>query len=392
MPSLLDVGNIFNTLREVDLNGIREQAEEPLRVLVLGNQGVGKSTLIARLLEGLRPDLPAGQLPSVGELKLDQRIPLEGINLVILMLDATQPVHAREREVFEYLARYQVPTVVCYNKADLAQDTQAVLNEAMTWSPSEVVAIAAPDRASLLRALAPALLRLFRGREVRLARRLPMLRELVCRKLIDDASMTNATYSVGTGLAALVPALDIPVNVGDMVMLTKNQAIMAYKIALAIGLDSDWRKTIPELAAVVGGGFLWRQLGRGLVGLIPVWGIVPKVGISYAGTFATGQAVYQWCVHGEKLNPAALKQLYADALERGKQLGRSLLERRKQTLSGKGEGKGGGKPWWKLSRPRWPALPQPKPASQCAQCGAKLPKGAQFCPSCGAAAPPPGSP
>lgn len=394
MPNLLDVGNIFTTMREVDLNAIRDQAEEPLRVLVLGNEGVGKSTLIAQLLDGLRPELPLGQLPTVGESRLDQRISLEGISLVLLMLDATQPVHSREREVFDHLVRYQVPTVVCYNKADLTDNPQAVLTEAMTWSPAEVIAIAATDRSSLARALAPAVLRLFRGREVKLARHLPIMREAVCRKLIDDACLTNAVYSVGTGLAEIIPALDVPLNVGDMIVLTKNQAIMAYKIALAVGLESDWRKTVPELAAVVGSGFVWRQLGRELVGLIPVWGIVPKIGVAYAGTFASGQAIYQWCVHGEKLSGTALKKMYGDALERGKQLGRSLLERRKQaplSSSGRGDwqsqsGGEGKKPWWRrLSRPRWLALP--KPALRCTRCGKKLPGGAQFCPSCGAATP-----
>jgi uncharacterized protein (DUF697 family) len=389
MPNLLDVGNIFTTMREVDLNAIRDQAEEPLRVLVLGSAGVGKSTLIAQLLDGLRPDLPLGQLPTVGESRLDQRISLEGIGLVLLALDATQPVHSREREVFDHLVRYQVPTVVCYNKADLADNPQAVLNEAMTWSPAEVIAIAATDRSSLARALTPAVLRLFRGREVRLARRLPIMREAVCRKLIDDTCLANAVYSVGTGLAEIIPALDVPLNVGDMVVLTKNQAIMAYKIALAVGLESDWRKTVPELAAVIGSGFVWRQLGRGLVGLVPVWGIVPKVGVAYAGTFATGQAIYQWCVHGEKLSGAALKKLYGDALERGKQLGRSLVERRKKqsletAASEEQDEKGQRKPWWRrLSWPRWLALP--KPAPRCIQCGKKLPRNAQFCPSCGAA-------
>ncbi len=362
MPNLLDVGNMFNTLREVDLNAIRDQAEEPLRVLVIGNEGAGKSTLIAQLLHGLRPDLPQGQLPLVGESRLDQRISLDGIGLVLLMLDSTQPLHPRERQVFEHLAQYQVPSIVCYNKADLAENTQAVLNEAMTWSTAEVVAIAAPDRASLLRALVPAMLRLFRGREVQLARRLPLLRETVCRKLIDDTCLTNAAYSVGTGLAEIIPVLDVPLTVGDMVVLTKNQALMAYKIALAMGLESDWRQTIPELAAVVGGGFLWRQIGRGLVGLIPVWGIVPKVGVAYAGTYVSGQAVYQWCVYGEKLNPAALKKLYAEALERGKQLGRSLIERRKKSPESPA-GELALAPPGDKQEPRqsirWPTLPKP---------------------------------
>jgi hypothetical protein len=105
----------------------------------------------------------------------------------------------------------------------------------------------------------------------------------------------------------------------------------------------------------VGGGFVWRQIGRGLIGLVPVWGIVPKVGIAYAGTFATGQAIYRWCAYGEKLSAAALNKLYSEATERGKQLAQSLLELRKKPPE---QVPGESKPRWKLAWPRLPALPK----------------------------------
>jgi len=107
--------------------------------------------------------------------------------------------------------------------------------------------------------------------------------------------------------------------------LTKNQALMAYKIALSLDLPSDWRETIPKLATVVGGGFLWRLIARQLVGLVPAFGIVPKVAVSYAGTYAVGQAVYQWCVNGERVNPKLLRGIFAQALERGREEASILL-------------------------------------------------------------------
>jgi hypothetical protein len=82
------------------------------------------------------------------------------------------------------------------------------------------------------------------------------------------------------------------------------------------------------MAAVVGTAFLWRQLARSLVGLIPVAGIVPKIVISYAGTYAIGQAIYQWCVNGEKLSPESLKQLYSEAIDRGGKVATLLMEKR----------------------------------------------------------------
>jgi guanylate kinase len=41
-----------------------------------------------------------------------------------------------------------------------------------------------------------------------------------------------------------------------------------------------------------------------------------------------GEAVYQWCANGEKLNPEELKVLYAEALKRGSEVARVLIAKR----------------------------------------------------------------
>jgi len=366
MPNLPDLAGGFKTLREMDLNAIREQAESPLHIAVVGEAGVGKSTLIGQLLVGPRQHEPPG-VPPVTEHRLDENVLFQPYSSVLLMVDATQAEHPRERQFIDKLSAHRTPVVVCYNKSDLVENPQTVLNEAMRWSGAEVVAIAAPDRNSLLRGLAPAMLRAHRGREVLLARRLPMLREPVSHKLIDDTSFINGAYSLTTGLAEINPVLDIPLNVADMAVLTKNQALMAYKIALAMGLPSDWRETIPKLATVVGSAFLWRQLARELIGLIPAYGIIPKIAVSYAGTYAVGQAIYQWCVNGEKLKPETLKALYTEALGRGREAARSLVAKRQAA---------------RLEAPKR-RLGLFAPALTCPACGKKLPKGAAFCAFCG---------
>jgi uncharacterized protein (DUF697 family) len=194
-----------------------------------------------------------------------------------------------------------------------------------------------------------------------------MLREPVCRKLIDDTCFINGAYSLTTGLAEINVVLDLPLNMADIVVLTKNQALMAYKIALAMGLPSDWRETVPKLATVVGGAFLWRQLTRQLIGLIPAYGIIPKVAVSYAGTYAVGQAIYQWCANGEKLKPETFKSLYTEALERGREAARSLVAKRNA----------------KQIEPSTKRRGLFAPSLVCPECGKKAPKGATFCAFCG---------
>jgi hypothetical protein len=137
-----------------------------------------------------------------------------------------------------------------------------------------------------------------------------------------------------------------------------------------MGLPSDWRETIPKLATVVGSAFLWRQLARQLVGLIPAYGIVPKIAVAYAGTYAVGQAIYQWCAQGERLKPEALKALYTEALVRGREAAQSLLAKRKAAQP-------------KALEEHKPRRALFAPAPKCPACGKKLPKGATFCAFCG---------
>jgi uncharacterized protein (DUF697 family) len=92
-----------------------------------------------------------------------------------------------------------------------------------------------------------------------------------------------------------------------LVVLTKNQLVMSYRIALASGKKGTPRDLVGEVLGVIGGGFLFRQGARQLVGLIPVAGIVPKVAVAYAGTLAIGKAVVTWAAYGTTLEPGAIK-------------------------------------------------------------------------------------
>lgn len=164
-----------------------------------------------------------------------------------------------------------------------------------------------------------------------LARHLGVFRPAVIRRLIDDTSRTNALYSASTGVAEIVPVLNLPLNLADMVILSKNQLVMAYKIALAAGREGKPQELITELVGVLGGGLLFRQVARGLVGLIPVWGIVPKVAVAYAGTFVIGSAAALWALEGRTPGADDLRGLYRESLARGRALATQIAPRRRGT-------------------------------------------------------------
>jgi uncharacterized protein (DUF697 family) len=218
------------------------------------------------------------------------------------------------------LAAAGVPTVMLLEVAAGAMDAITRDGEAAR------VVLSAPDAdASLfetLMAVVPPIAR------VSLARQLPGLRRAAFDAITDETARANAAYALTMGLAESVPLLGAPLNLADMVVLTKNQLIMGYRIALAAGKQGAPRELVGELVSVIGGGFLFRQLGRQLVGLMPVIGVVPKVAVAYAGTLAIARAVVVWATEGHRLGPAALKRVYQDAWGRARAVAQSLVRRR----------------------------------------------------------------
>ena len=159
------------------------------------------------------------------------------------------------------------------------------------------------------------------------ARRLPGLRTVVAREMINSVSFTNATYALASGLPEQVPILSVPFVAADMLVLTKNQAVLVYRLALAYGAPPDFQARIREVLPVIGGAFLWRQAARSLIGLIPIWGLLPKIAVAYAGTYTTGIAAWRWYESGELVSTDQLRRISADAIAIGRTRAAELIER-----------------------------------------------------------------
>jgi uncharacterized protein (DUF697 family) len=102
---------------------------------------------------------------------------------------------------------------------------------------------------------------------------------------------------------------------------------MVYKLGLVLGLSTHWQDHLTAFGGTIGAGFVWRTLARQLVGLIPGLGILPKVAIAYAGTYAIGRAALEWYNTGRQVNRQDMERFFREALERGKALARTLAER-----------------------------------------------------------------
>ncbi len=366
MAGWRDLGNIWTTFRELDVRPIREEAERPCVLAFVGADGAGKTTLISALRHDARSHEKVIS-PTI-EVDLEAGERLGAADLTVLVLDATAGGYEREAKLYAAWKNDRRKVVILYNKMDAVRDSSTLGTTLLPWTGAPIAFGSAVDPDSLATEFIPRVLEALPEQHLSLARRYPLFRIAVARALINDTSFANASYALGTGLAEVIPALDIPFNVADVIVLTKNQALMVYKLGLSLGLSPRWQDHVTQLGGVVGASFLWRQVARQLVGLIPVWGLVPKVAVAYAGTYAVGQAVIYWYQTGQKLSGRGMRQLYSDALAHGRQVAAALLERAPRPV---------------LPRVALPARSQVTAGRICAACGSENPPGARFCAYCG---------
>jgi uncharacterized protein (DUF697 family) len=418
MPGIKDVANLWDNVREIDLRPLRDAALRGVRIAIVGQEETGRYALADQMRHD--PAQPQAETDSpLLILDLEEaRASAERLyttDLIILSLHALSENDSRERLLAKDWADAgkKVLVVITRVEAGNAPGRASVSSMNRTFGISldywlnlgdcRVVIGRLDDPDFLSRDFVPAVLELLPQDNLALGRQFPLFRVPVAHQLINETCFSNAVYSLSTGLAEVVPVLGLPLNVADMVVLTKSQAFLVYKLGLALGLSTRWQDYVNEFGGVLGGGFLWRQVARSLVGLIPAWGVIPKVAVAYSGTYVVGHAVLRWYLTGRHVSKDQLSLLYGEAFERGKLVARNLRERMPQ-LHLKS----------RLPRPRLPgrrkapaALPAGDPGAQaapavsgpqislpgvadpdgrrCPVCGKDSAADASFCQYCGAA-------
>lgn len=321
MPLLsgsLKLNNLWRVIREIDLQAIRQQALSPFDLLV-----IAEPALAARLRGLLSPGGEAAPHAFVRTASAAEAIGATTPNAAIV-LTAALPLDSATESAVHALRRARVPVAVAHVTGGMDIEVPYVAGHVAV---RDVDARGAEIVANALLAVVPDEQRLA------FAHQLPPFRAPYYELAIDETARANATYSLTTGLAETVPVLTAPLNLGDMIVLTKNQLLMSYRLVLASGRDGEPKKLITELLGVLGGGLLFRQLARQLVGLIPVVGLVPKVAVAYGGTWAIGRAVVLWVSEGREVTEDVVRSLGAEGLERGRAVAKDLVAR---TRSGAG--------------------------------------------------------
>ncbi|AMY10742.1 putative protein/domain associated with GTPases [Luteitalea pratensis] len=312
--SSLKLANLWRVISDVDLERIRASARMPFELLVIAeDDAVGQ-----RVRAGLGAVAGGAVHPYVVAVDPENARQRPTTPLIAVLASATPDLSVRMKAADEHCIRDSVPRITLILGTDAP--------EAGARRVAEQARIAVVDVMNAPRPLLSAIVGLVEGdARLALAAALPVFRQVVADTVVDETAKANASFAVTTGLAETIPVLTAPLNLGDMVILTKNQLIMGYKISLAAGRDDDPRSMLTEILGVIGGGFMFRQVARQLVGLIPIAGLVPKVAIAYAGTYAMGRGLTAWAIGGTEVTADSLSRYTAEGLDKGRVLAQQLI-------------------------------------------------------------------
>ena len=368
MADWKDFANIWKTVGEVDLRPIREDAVRELKIAMVGEEGSGRHALAEQMRRD--PARPAVRTHTpVNILELDGEEGLKEADLIVVLAGVVGGDFTRHQALVRRLTNAGKKVLVFYNH-DASETAPPPSGLELAWEAASLVVGPVDNPRFLLKEFVPAVLELLPGHHLPLARLFPLFRMAVAHRLINDTCFSNAAYALSTSLAELVPVLNIPFNIADMVVLTKAQAFLMYKLGLALGYSTRWQDYVKEFGGVIGSGFVWRQVARYLVGLIPVVGIIPKVGVAYSGTFVVGQAVLGWYLTGRHISPRRIRELTRQAYWQGRAFALDRLAKA---------------PRLRLPRRKRAELPAQLSTQTCPNCARNNAADALFCQYCGQA-------
>ncbi len=314
------IGNIaqfWRLTRELDLNAIREELEHAPTVRVLGSDA-GSAERVMRLLapEAAGKEIEVGTLGEWGLGAWDRRVPTD-----LFVIAVGSPLDAMARRALAELSVGEAPLLM----AQLGEAS----NLLVVGVPEERVVVLSEEasEAEARGRLVTALVRLAPEVMLPLGRRYPHARQAVADHLIQDTARVNAQFAAVSSLPASIPLVGGVVgDMADMLVLTKNQVLLVFKLAGLYGRDlSLGIRTVAEVLPVVGGAFFWRTTARTLVGLLPGFvSLLPKAVVAYTGTFVVGEMARYYYEYGRKAPPEMVK----DIGEQGLRLARNTLLRR----------------------------------------------------------------
>lgn len=152
---------------------------------------------------------------------------------------------------------------------------------------------------------------------VAFGRYLPGMRAAVAQRLILNASANNARFAFLSALPGILPVTlpFLPASSAmDVLVLTKNQAMLVMRLAAAHGQPPGYTRQVKEILGTVAGAMGWRLLARELAGMIPAGvGVAAKTAIAYSGTITVGKAALFYYQKGRLMTAEEIRRVHQDS-------------------------------------------------------------------------------
>ncbi len=166
-------------------------------------------------------------------------------------------------------------------------------------------------------------------------RHMPGFRDQAVTRVINETAMANGQFALIANIPSIVPLFGAVATVSaEMLVLTKNQILLAYKVAAIHGEElHDTTGFVRGIIPVAGTGLIWRTLAREAVTFLPfAAGTIPKVAIAYSGTVAVGRSTDYYFRYGEKPSKELIKTFYQLGMESVKTRTFPVWKRRNGTV------------------------------------------------------------
>ena len=323
----------WDALREINPSEIQAELERPVTVGFFGRPGSGRHAVARALLGRDEPELP-GRGISMNENDAAAVAAAGTLDVAYVLLDAAEPDWSAERRIAAQLGGRGCPAFLVVTHAEelrTPQQAAAAVRAQFPGHPPELTAVVDTSDAMRMRAaLVGPLLKTVPQLRLAFAHQFPALRRAVTDDLIRESSWVNAQFALMSSLPSLIPVLGMFLGgMADILVLTKNQAMLVFKLAAIHGRDvNDRIGVLKEIMPVIGSAFLWRTAARTAVGLAPApISALPKAAIAYGGTYLVGQAARYYYERGDQPPPEILRSFQADAQRLYRDVNASLKQR-----------------------------------------------------------------
>lgn len=329
-----NIGMVQGLMKAVNFKQAQAEVQQGFNntVCIVGQPNTGKSTLFNKMkgqqLSPVSPeagttrtlvktdfgpftlvDTPGVDRP--GHLSDTVEDGLKQASVIVFLIDATQGLQAKDRELYDVIKKIEKPVILAVNKVDALKGgeggDQLATEIALLLGAVGVIPISAKTGENIAEELIPAMIEASPEAAFVIGHELPQYRQVAAQRIIRNATLV----SLAAGIEP-IPLVDIPILLGTQIRL-----ILRLGALYGEPLDSaDAMKHARELIVTMVGGLSLRYLAEQAAKLVPFGGDFVAGAIAGAGTWAIGQVALEYYEGGKQINPNHLRQLYFDFYHR----------------------------------------------------------------------------